>query len=231
MTHNDINHTCPGVVGIEVLIVYKDRSDTKDNLMKLINELKDIDNIKLEEFPEYRLYISQIEEFFDKKIRKNVKDDDEDKKTMSKTMIQNYIKDGLLMPPDGKCYSRSHVILLVLIYNLKSILSIKDIKRLLAPIMMMVEEQDEDNTSGYLEQIYEAYFKIKDRAIDNFSKVLLEIEPYIQDNTDILDLPDNIKDFVGAFMEILILVTYAKMMKRVAEGMINNLFANDCGLK
>ncbi len=225
-----ISTTLVEVVGIEVLIVYKDRSDTKDNLMELINELKDMDNIKLEEFPEYRLYISQIEEFFEKKISRNVKDDDEEKKTMSKTMIQNYIKDGLLMPPDGKCYSRSHVILLVLIYNLKSILTIKDIKRLLAPIMMM-EEQDEDVTSGYLEQIYEAYFNIKDRAIDDFSKMILEIEPYIQDNTDILDLPDNIKDFIGAFMQILILVTYAKVMKRVAEGMINNLFANDYGLK
>lgn len=49
-------------------------------------------------------------------------------------MIQNYIKEGLLMPPYGKFYNRGHVILLTLIYNLKSILTIKDIKKLLSPI-------------------------------------------------------------------------------------------------
>ena len=34
-----------------------------------------------------------------------VNDDEEEKKAISKTMIQNYIKEGLLMPPYGKFYN------------------------------------------------------------------------------------------------------------------------------
>ena len=42
--------------------------------------------------------------------------------------------------------TRGHVILLTLIYNLKSILTIKDIKKLLSPIFEgELEEKDEEN--------------------------------------------------------------------------------------
>ena len=64
-----------------------------------------------------------MEELFDKKLGSIEELDD--KKVISKTMIQNYIKDGLVMPPDGKSYNKNHIILLIFIYNLKSILTIR----------------------------------------------------------------------------------------------------------
>ncbi|HHT66029.1 MAG TPA: DUF1836 domain-containing protein, partial [Clostridiales bacterium] len=82
-------------------------------LSQLTEFIDSNEDIRLNEIPDYRLYISQLEEFFNKKLGK-VSSNEEDRKTISKTMIQNYIKDGLLMPPDGKSYYRSHVILLIL---------------------------------------------------------------------------------------------------------------------
>ncbi len=124
------------------------------NLLAQIVELIDSrEDIRMDEIPEYRLYISQLEEFFDKKLGK-ASDNDEERKVISKTMIQNYIKDGLLMPPDGKSYNRSHVILLILIYSLKSILSIRDIRRLFNPVLPDIN--DDENHSD-IDYIYENY--------------------------------------------------------------------------
>src|SRR5690606_41742342 len=96
----------------------------------IMHEINDTSHIRIEDIPEYKLYISQMEELFDKKLG-SIEELDDDKKVISKTMIQNYIKDGLVMPPDGKRYNKNHIILLIFIYNLKSILTIKDIKKLL----------------------------------------------------------------------------------------------------
>ena len=58
---------------------------------------------------------------------------DEDK-ILTKTMINNYSKNNLLPPSVKKKYSKEHVLLLIFIYYFKSILSIKDIETVLAPL-------------------------------------------------------------------------------------------------
>ena len=57
------------------------------DILEFIEELKTFNNISLDDMPEYRLFISQIEEFFDKKLGKN-EDDEDERKIISKTMIQ-----------------------------------------------------------------------------------------------------------------------------------------------
>ena len=47
---------------------------------------------------------------------------------LTKTMINNYTKAKVIMPPKNKKYNRQNIIVLSLIYNLKQILSINDIK-------------------------------------------------------------------------------------------------------
>lgn len=50
---------------------------------------------------------------------------------LTKTMINNYSKDGLISPIEGKKYSRGHIIEMLLVYAMKSTLSIGEIKRML----------------------------------------------------------------------------------------------------
>lgn len=50
--------------------------------------------------------------------------------TLTKTMINNYSKDGLIKPIKGKKYSKEHIIQMMIIYYLKGVLSIGDIKRI-----------------------------------------------------------------------------------------------------
>ena len=193
----------------------------KDSIQEFIEELKAYDSIRLDEIPEYRLFISQIEEFFDKKLGKNV-DDDEEKKVISKTMIQNYIKDGLIMPPEGKSYNKNHVILLAIIYNLKSILTIKDIKKLLTPILEKTDVDDEENS---IEFIYNTYFSLKESFLDVFSRVLDQDMDLINQKLENWDSKEYQK--IHKILLVLTLVTQANIRKRLAERIIELYFTDE----
>lgn len=52
-------------------------------------------------------------------------------RVLTKTMINNYSKDGLVMPIKGKKYSKEHIIQMLLVYSLKNTLSINAIGRAL----------------------------------------------------------------------------------------------------
>ena len=190
----------------------------KDSIREFIEELKAYDTIRLDEIPEYRLFISQIEEFFDKKLGRNA-DDDEERKTISKTMIQNYIKDGLIMPPEGKSYNRSHIILLAIIYNLKSILTIKDIKKLLLPIL---EVADDDSKANKIEHMYNSYFALKESYLDEFTD-LLEHDMSLISNK-LSEGMEEEWEKLPQILLVLILVIQANIRKRLAERIIELYF-------
>lgn len=52
-------------------------------------------------------------------------------KPLTKTMVNNYSKDGLIKPVKGKKYAKEHIVQMLLVYNLKNIMSIGEVKRLL----------------------------------------------------------------------------------------------------
>ena len=55
-------------------------------------------------------------------------------RSLTKTMINNYSKDGLISPIAGKKYSRAHIVEMLLVYALKNTLSIEEIKRVLTGV-------------------------------------------------------------------------------------------------
>ncbi|MBR6641099.1 MAG: DUF1836 domain-containing protein, partial [Clostridia bacterium] len=59
-----------------------------------------------------------------------LKDSKKDK-FITKTMINNYVKQGILKPPVNKKYSKSHIAKLFAICVLKQVYSMQDIKKLL----------------------------------------------------------------------------------------------------
>jgi len=52
---------------------------------------------------------------------------------LSRPMIQNYIRDGLLPPPAGRLYTQKHLAALALICKLKTVYDIPTIKEALTP--------------------------------------------------------------------------------------------------
>ena len=99
---------------------------TKSILEK--SALKLLDNeLKVEDIPSIKQYADQVTELLNSKLH-NRRKGDHTSIAISKAMINNYTKSGLLNPTDKKKYDKNHIILLSLIFHLKQVLSLDDIK-------------------------------------------------------------------------------------------------------
>ena len=90
---------------------------TKEELLKLIKDVNVDEKIKLNDIPEIDLYMDQVIQLFEANLG-SVKRKEEDK-VLTKTMINNYAKANLLMSIKNKKYSKEHLLLMSLIYDLK----------------------------------------------------------------------------------------------------------------
>lgn len=90
--------------------------------------------IRREDIPGIDLYMDQVTTFLQRNLSGLSRDPDGDK-FLTKTMINNYVKNKVLIPPVKKKYSRDHLMLLIMIYYLKSFLSIGDIRSAITPVM------------------------------------------------------------------------------------------------
>lgn len=82
-----------------------------------------------EELPNLDLYLDQVVT-----LTENIFQDyliASDEKVLTKTMINNYVKQGVLAAPEKKKYNKTHVASLIVICVLKQIFSISDIAALI----------------------------------------------------------------------------------------------------
>lgn len=86
-----------------------------------------------EELPELDLYLDQVVTFIDKYFSNYLdsKDDNNQSKIITKTMINNYVKQKVLEPPIKKKYNRNNLAYLIIICILKQVYSINDINKLI----------------------------------------------------------------------------------------------------
>lgn len=84
------------------------------------------------ELPDLDLYLDQVVNYIEKYIGQyNDKSNKEDK-IITKTMINNYVKLGIMPAPEKKKYSRKHIAYLIVICVLKQVYSINDIGELIS---------------------------------------------------------------------------------------------------
>lgn len=190
----------------------------KEKLAKLIDDMSLLDDIRLSDIPDIDLYMDQLTTFFDDKLD-HFKRSEEDK-ILTKTMINNYTKSGVLMPSKNKKYSKRHMILLILIYYLKQILSIDDIHTIINPILNNLNTAEDDLIP--LEEIYSTILEIKQSEYENYYKMFDERFRLIQDKT--MNLSGANKDLAELFLTVLALVAQADAHKRLAEKIIDNYF-------
>ena len=136
--------------------------DNDDLLNSIIASLGRIDTISLDEIPNIDLYMDQLTSFMDERLKKTTRHPETDK-ILTKTMINNYAKNDLLLPPVKKKYSKDHIILLIFIYYFKTVLSINDIQTLLEPLKKRFQLSDEEFNIG---RIYDTCFELQKEALD-----------------------------------------------------------------
>ena len=81
------------------------------------------------ELPNLDLYLDQLVTLLEKYLKDYIGNKEET--IITKTMINNYVKQGLIKPPKKKKYSRLHIATLLVICTLKQIYSISDINELM----------------------------------------------------------------------------------------------------
>jgi len=195
-------------------------------LLKLINELELSDEIKLSDIPDLDLYIRQVETFLSSKLG-HLKRSDQDK-ILTTTMINNYTKDNLLMrPTKGKQYSKQHVILMILLYYLKQILSLDDIGKVFKNVLKDMSTTEDDVIP--LEDIYSIFVELKKDEFENYNNTIIRNLSAIQGKTKNINSfspEDKEEDLVKAewFLVVIMLAAQAHAQKRLAEKIIDTYF-------
>ncbi|NLK96034.1 MAG: DUF1836 domain-containing protein [Clostridiales bacterium] len=182
----------------------------KDEIIKIIKEKDYNGKIILEDIPEIDLYMDQVIQLFESKLSQ-AKRNEEDK-VLTKTMINNYAKAKLLMSVKNKKYSKEHLILMSLIYELKGGLSISDIKLLLNNIVEKFENGEEYD----LRTLYNKYLEItKDDSI------------FIKKN--ILDKINSIEEesYEEIFLLVTTMISMSNMYRKISEELIDRFFQKD----
>lgn len=188
-------------------------------IASLIEELSLYDDIELLDIPDLDLYMDQIITLFDDKLTHLKRNDDE--KVITKTMINNYAKAKILMPPIKKKYTKNHIILLILIYNLKQGLSINDIKLLFTDLIHNLNNENDIE----LDKIYESFLQIKKSQADEVCNELAKKIKLIKDNTS--DLSPNNLELSQMIIAVLSLINESNIRKRLAEKIIDEFFSDN----
>ena len=161
--------------------------------------------LRCEEIPAIDLYVDQIINLVADKQKEGSPRFLE--KQLTKTMINNYSKDGVITPVKGKKYTKEQIIQILTIFSLKGTLSIGEIKRILGGAYS-IEGFDEKS----LEAMYARYMQIKD---DNREYAKAIIDVMIDGHS--LDIEQD-EDFISAILGI---VSMSAFLENVAHAMID----------
>ena len=139
------------------------------------NEKLDFHIPRWNELPDIDLYLDQVVTFIDKYLSNYIKtdteknsDDKEEKVTtcVTKTMINNYVKQNIMEPPVKKKYNQKHLAYLFVICILKQVYSISDIDKLIKLALK----------SFPIERAYDTFCQALETSIKNTFSGKLDID-------------------------------------------------------
>ena len=125
----------------------------------------DVD-LRAGEIPSIDLYVDQITSLTSDKLKSGSPRFQD--RVLTKTMINNYSKDGLISPIKGKKYSKEQIMQMLLVYSMKNTLSIGEIKRVLQNVYQLPECNGE-----MLEQVWSKFLGVKVLERDRASEMLV----------------------------------------------------------
>lgn len=212
-----------------------------NKIKEKLNELNLQNQLTLDDIPEIDLYMDQVIQLFDSKFNESKRNEED--KALTKTMINNYAKGKLLMTIKNKRYSKEHLILMSLIYNLKGGLSIADIKTSLNKIIESLESGEDypirDLYKLYLEQYKEDLSGVEqsiEQKVACINKSILEEKDinniqennnYDVDGSKIEKSKDciNSNEFEKNFLLLSSLINMSNMYRRMGEKLIDDYFS------
>ncbi len=170
------------------------------NFGEILEAAFDDADLTASDIPNIDLYIDQILTLADVGLAANKRGKED--KLLTKTMVNNYSKEHLIMPVKGKKYSREQIMQLLCILNLKQNLALADIKALM-------EHRD---GAVHFEAAYSASLELKRNLREHLPEFL---ESQFGEKADLADREQTL-----ALM--LALSSAATYLRRVCEQIIDS---------
>lgn len=187
------------------------------DIIDLVDNMNFISGIGINDIPEIDLYMDQVIQLFEGKLSPLKRNQDD--KILTKTMINNYAKGKLLLPIKNKKYTKEHIILMSLIYNLKGALSINDIKLSLNKIINRFSEDE----SYPLRELYNSFLDESENDILEFKKDITdkeeEVEKLIKNKSELQG------EFEKKFLLLCSFINMSNMYRRASEKLIDEFFS------
>lgn len=183
--------------------------DMVNNLDNLLEKLQLNTRLSSQDIPGLDLYMDQVIQLFENKYEQTKRTTDE--KILTKTMINNYSKGKLFFPIKNKKYSPEHVMLIDLIYEMKTILAIRDIKTTLESLNQQMMEETLD-----LGPLYESFIKLSGSNLERFT----EDSKKMVREVDAGQLDDS---YLNQVLLVLSFVNMSNYYRRAAEALVDEI--------
>ncbi|WP_423801053.1 DUF1836 domain-containing protein [Neobacillus sp. SAB-20_R2A] len=185
-----------------------------EKINQIIEELDLEANLPLDEIPKIDLYMDQVIQLFENKFAESKRNDDE--KILTKTMINNYAKGKLIFPIKNKKYSKEHLILISLIYQLKGALSINDIKTTLDGINKRIIKEDID-----LDSFYNSYLNLTAQNVSDFKEEMTRRGLEVKE--EIAEGQEDTSPYLERVLMISSLVHMSNLYRKAAEKLVDGI--------
>lgn len=143
--------------------------------MEDIKKLLSYEIVDKEDIPNLDLYMDQLLLFIEEKMN-TLKRHEEDK-TLTKTMVNNYVKGKVISSPVKKKYNKNQIMKLIMISQLKNILQLSDLKELCDSTNL-----EEESLANYYDfyrdeqkRIYTELMNSSEIDIDNKDEIIKSI--------------------------------------------------------
>jgi len=187
-------------------------------LTAALEELALTKHMEIDNIPSIDLYMDQLTTLFDQNLAHKKRHSDD--KLLTKTMINNYTKNKLLKPAEKKKYTRDHIILMALLYELKQISSMDDIETLFSVIHAQEDRQD-------LETMYQTYLDCDNQLLKDFPSQIQSIFALVKEKTTPVKSGEwlNEEDIekINALLTALLLFQRGVHYKRLGEKIIDEV--------
>lgn len=190
---------------------------TYEEILETFKEkIKTVSVVEIADIPKIDLYMDQVTTFMDQALAPYKRSSDG--KVLTKTMINNYTKAKVLPPPVKKKYGRTHIMLLIVIFHLKSVLSIKDIAALFQPIFALPTKEDAEKQT---EKIYAGFIYLQKATL---TYMQASAEGIIDDTLFQQEIMADYDEEMKKIMLILLLAIRANAEKHLAEKVLDLYF-------
>nr|WP_314667786.1 DUF1836 domain-containing protein [uncultured Oribacterium sp.] len=195
-------------------------------LNELTEYLKSLHHVHAGSLPSLDLYMDQVTGFMEEHLA-SMKRHPEDK-ALTKTMINNYAKNKILPPPVGKRYNKNHMLILLLIYYYKSMLSLSDIRTVVDPL---AENYFSLHSKPRLTDIYEEIFSFANGEMQSLvedleKKFQTANSSFSEQDPAFADLEEQEREQLQSFSFLSLLAFDVYLKKQLMEKIVDRMEDN-----